>query len=535
VTTSKIRNRPGLSETFDQVLDLEMEIASRRDVAVCQAISVLTAAFFATLDAIAADRKYDAQRTGDDEPEPEPEPEPEQGRQQSDRTCRSLRAASAKLLEEVGFCLCVESLLSCGPRTSPAAKENSMLEDLSDAVQQLNRVTFVCSECDDESGPNECVAITPIESSDLAERDLAYEVRVKLSRNCYAVPMFHKPAEQIETNSADEGEEDAPLAGTRPSEPEPEPEPEPRVRAAPAGEPACFQLLDTAAKEALSQHVVSCIQSTPTAADLEERLRNDLCDAPHYLEADDAEDVIQHYISQSAPQPEPEPQPPRPLWGSDSDSDDEPEPSPELEPELKREHPKGQLRVPVMAVLFSQGVNELQASANALNPPDSLQDKINDESFHGAGGMKELFQRLETKPFWAESISRHRQSLNALNQVMKNKDHNTTDLEILTNASALARGLGCARATHCKSGKDRTSMSVTLEQAAVAIDELQKLEPPCTLGLNYKSKGSKPGKPLKLSDDKTPGKVARQLMRSHGVRREGVRCNLLKGDGKGDR
>ena len=80
-----------------------------------------------------------------------------------------------------------------------------------------------------------------------------------------------------------------------------------------------------------------------------------------------------------------------------------------------------------------------------------------------------------------------------------------------------------------------SSMSVTLEQAAVAIDELQKLEPPCTLGLNYKSKGSKPGKPLKLSDDKTPGKVARQLMRSHGVRREGVRCNLLKGDGKGDR
>lgn len=338
-----------------------------------------------------------------------------------------------------------------------------MLEDLSDAVQQLNRVTFVCSECDDESGPNECVAITPIESSDLAERDLAYEVRVKLSRKCYAVPMFHKPAEQIETNSADEGEEDAPLAGTRPSEPEPEPEP--RVRAA----------------------------------------------------------------------PEPEPQPPRPLWGSDSDSDDEPEPSPELEPELKRERPKGQLRVPVMAVLFSQGVNELQALANALNPPDSLQDKINDGSFHGAGGMKELFQRLETKPFWAESISKHRQSLNALNQVIKNKDHNTTDLEILTNASALARGLGCARATHCKSGKDRTSMSVTLEQAAVAIDELQKLEPPCTLGLNYKSKGSKPGKPLKLSDDKTPGKVARQLMRSHGVRREGVRCNLLKGDGKGDR
>lgn len=78
-------------------------------------------------------------------------------------------------------------------------------------------------------------------------------------------------------------------------------------------------------------------------------------------------------------------------------------------------------------------------------------------------------------------------------------------------------------------------MAVTLEQAAVVIDELQhpaEGHERFTLEPNFTSKGNTD----KLSKDGTPGKVARQLMRSHGVRREGVRCNKLKDDGgKGDR
>jgi hypothetical protein len=36
--------------------------------------------------------------------------------------------------------------------------------------------------------------------------------------------------------------------------------------------------------------------------------------------------------------------------------------------------------------------------------------------------------------------------------------------EFLQAAAALARAAGAGRATHCKSGKDRTAMSITLEQ-----------------------------------------------------------------------
>ena len=56
--------------------------------------------------------------------------------------------------------------------------------------------------------------------------------------------------------------------------------------------------------------------------------------------------------------------------------------------------------MPVIAVLFSQGVNERQTAANKIGD-GGLQDKINEESLHGRGGLNDLFQRLEVKPFWA--------------------------------------------------------------------------------------------------------------------------------------
>jgi hypothetical protein len=66
-------------------------------------------------------------------------------------------------------------------------------------------------------------------------------------------------------------------------------------------------------------------------------------------------------------------------------------------------------------------------------------------------------------------------------------------------------------------------MSVTLEQSEVVGEELGRLgfclQPNCS---------SVAGKThVQSKDDETPGKAVRSLMRSHGVRREGVRCNIL--------
>ena len=67
-------------------------------------------------------------------------------------------------------------------------------------------------------------------------------------------------------------------------------------------------------------------------------------------------------------------------------------------------------------------------------------------------------------------------------------------------------------------------------QSAVVVEELRKACPGgYSLGPNYSGKA---GRTHELSkEDNIPGRTARQLMRSHGVRREGVRCNLLKYNG----
>eukprot|EP01043_Picozoa_sp_COSAG02_P015368 COSAG02_NODE_653_length_18827_cov_44.237826_14_plen_91_part_00 len=62
------------------------------------------------------------------------------------------------------------------------------------------------------------------------------------------------------------------------------------------------------------------------------------------------------------------------------------------------------------------------------------------------------------------------------------------------------------------------------------VEELRKAQNGgYTLGPNY---SNQPGKTHEMNkEDITPGRTVRLLMRSHGVRREGVRCNLLKAGG----
>ena len=65
-----------------------------------------------------------------------------------------------------------------------------------------------------------------------------------------------------------------------------------------------------------------------------------------------------------------------------------------------------------------------------------------------------------------------------------------------------------------------------LPQSMIVVEELRKAQNGgYTLGPNY---SNQTGKTHEIStEDKIPGRTVRNLMRSHGVRREGVRCNLL--------
>ena len=458
-TMSAFAKNPALADTFDAVLSLGLEVDKRRDVTVCQSISVLVSAFFATLEGIATQQKYHDRKD----------------------VFSSQCVASAKLLEAVGFCVCVESLLSCGDfkgggkvageLTKQLKEENTMLEDLDDAVKQLERVTLVC-ELAGDGEPNECTAITP--SSSTGDDGLEFDVHVKLTQACYAVKMFHRAGTADLPDGADPNVKETPTfhRASVATEPEPEPKleqspdtPVERGRCStalrpPKGEPSCFQLLEDDARQAVIKLVED---SLPTNAEGIQRLRLALLE--HGLDDDDEDqvtEVIRFYTEQSSepPSPVPEstvralPQPPVVQYRQ------------QQEPPLFK---PGPVRVPVRAMLFTQGVNEWQSTANAARR-GGLQDEINRESRQR---MTDLVEQLKRHPDQAGAfdLDAREEELKQLYRVLNDTlDASTKNLNVLTRASALARGLGCARVTHCKSGKDRTSMSVTLEQVRVCLD-----------------------------------------------------------------
>jgi hypothetical protein len=212
----------------------------------------------------------------------------------------------------------------------------------------------------------------------------------------------------------------------------------------------------------------------------------------------------------------------------------EPKPEPELEhqahePALDSELSEGlpplghsgctTRTLRVRAVLFTQGVNEQQSAAALLGAKRDLelQDEINRDSVQT---MRRIYK--EYKQLQLSSAEGPTEELTALDVKMdklataanRSDGVNTKELDVLVTAASFARALGCARVTHCKSGKDRTSMSVTLEQCAVAEEELNR----CSLALDQ-------GNGTGHNDPKAACDALRDMMRTHGVRREGVRLN----------
>nr|CAH8829012.1 unnamed protein product [Trichobilharzia regenti] len=123
---------------------------------------------------------------------------------------------------------------------------------------------------------------------------------------------------------------------------------------------------------------------------------------------------------------------------------------------------RGRVRIRLHPVSFLVGINELQSVAETLDKT-AVQSAVNN---HGLKCLRAYFERY-TKHFGAPGKTASNQDVCDL---LTDIAHRLTPpirskpVEILQLASEVTHAFGGLRVTTCKSAKDRTAMSVTLEQ-----------------------------------------------------------------------
>ncbi|KAM5192914.1 inositol polyphosphate 4-phosphatase type II-like isoform 4-T4 [Mantella aurantiaca] len=124
----------------------------------------------------------------------------------------------------------------------------------------------------------------------------------------------------------------------------------------------------------------------------------------------------------------------------------------------------------VYPVLFNIGINEQQTIAERFGDT-SLQESINQENVEH---LEEYYRLCTDKTSPDSPQLFHDQS--DLKELLENLHQNTQakkrkNVEIMWLAATICRKMNGIRFTCCKSAKDRTSMSVTLEQCSILRDE----------------------------------------------------------------
>lgn len=170
--------------------------------------------------------------------------------------------------------------------------------------------------------------------------------------------------------------------------------------------------------------------------------------------------------------------------------------------------------ISVKSVLFSQGMNEMQTVANTVGK-DSLQREINAENVvvlekYYVSFVQWCKKRARNSDRSAEPVPPV-YTPDDLARLQLLVDRLKTNIQlsgrskrmaILSLSSLIVRSIGGGRVTCCKSAKDRTAMSITLEEANLLV---------LSHGLH--------------SDERD---LFTSLLRTHGVRRENARKNIGK-------
>lgn len=130
----------------------------------------------------------------------------------------------------------------------------------------------------------------------------------------------------------------------------------------------------------------------------------------------------------------------------------------------------------LVGVVFQQGINEQQAMSNAMgNTAHAFQSSINEASFERVKAYYKAYkgaaaQIQSTSIDISLEITQWEEAFEALRSSVFSSLK--TNVHLIVHASSLCRRLSGVHGICCKSGKDRTSMLVTLEEARLLGDNL---------------------------------------------------------------